>query len=74
MTNPLCHCGKSSKRQISGPDKSIGRQVHYVCRVGGCDFYCAHRNALNQKIALESDLVEPMARLGIIYGNRDIRV
>lgn len=65
-TNPPCHCGKSSKRQISGPEKSVARQVHYVCRIGGCDFYDVCRNAQQKTIILDRELVEPMARLGII--------
>lgn len=64
-TNPPCHCGKSSKEQISGPEKSMGRQVHYVCRIGGCDFYLPHRNSQQETIILDRELVEPMARLGI---------
>lgn len=63
-TNTPCDCGKSSKRQISGPEK--GRQVHYVCRIGGCDFYKAHKNTQQETINLDKELVEPTARLSII--------
>lgn len=66
LTNPPCHCGESSKRQIAGPEKSRGRQVHYVCRLGKCDYYGEHRTPQQETIVLESELVEPMTRLGLI--------
>ncbi|MCJ1474880.1 hypothetical protein MMC13_003540 [Lambiella insularis] len=59
-TNPPCDCGESSKRQISGSNKSVPRQVHYVCRLGGCDFYQAGG------VTIPERLVEPMARHYII--------
>lgn len=37
--NPECHCCLSSKRQVAGRKKN--RAIHYVCRVGRCNFYSA---------------------------------
>lgn len=38
-TNPPCDCGTFSKRQLSDVEFSPRRKVHYVCRLGGCDYY-----------------------------------
>lgn len=37
--NPPCHCGTFSKRQLSDEISSPRRKVHFVCRLGGCDYY-----------------------------------
>jgi hypothetical protein len=51
-TNPPCHCGKSSKRQVSGHGKAVPRGVHFVCRLGTCDFYRALRDAEERQIQI----------------------
>ncbi len=65
-TNPPCHCGLSSRRQISSLQKLKGRQIHYVFRVGRCDFYNVHRNPQQESVELGPELAERLARLGII--------
>jgi len=65
-TNALCFCGETSKRQVSGPDKRKPRQIHYVCRVGGCDFYKVHLTAKGEAIRLSKDLVREFTKLRII--------
>lgn len=67
-TNPPCFCGISSKRQLSGPEKPMGRMVHYVCRIGGCNFYSDHGNTQQKITNVNRELVELLARLSIIWG------
>ncbi|KAI1506281.1 hypothetical protein F5X99DRAFT_129330 [Biscogniauxia marginata] len=33
-TNPKCHCGCSSKRQVTRRSKPVSGRLHYVCRLG----------------------------------------
>ncbi len=61
-TNPNCICDISSKRQVSGEAK--GRRVHYVCRLGTCDYYAVHRSAGGEQLSLNDNLVAP---LGLLY-------
>ncbi|KAI1825728.1 hypothetical protein F4861DRAFT_163363 [Xylaria intraflava] len=65
-TNPECHCGHSSKRQISGRSKPVPGRVHYVCRLGRCNFYCAGKDEKGVDIVIDMDLVADLARLMII--------
>lgn len=37
--NPHCHCGTYSKRQLSDVEWSPRRKIHYVCRLGRCNYY-----------------------------------
>lgn len=39
--NPACDCGHSSKRQLSGEGRRVARAVHFVCRMGTCNYYQA---------------------------------
>jgi hypothetical protein len=64
--NPLCHCGQSSKRQVAGYDRQIPRGVHYVCRLGSCDFYAVCRNSSGGQVAVQDALVRALAGLSII--------
>ena len=61
-TNPNCNCGVSSKRQVSGEAK--GRVLHYVCRLGRCNYYMEHRLAEGEQLGLNENLVAP---LGLLY-------
>lgn len=60
--NPSCPCGHSSRAQRAG---GSGR-LHYVCRMGTCDFYSPFRDASGAQVSVGEDLVERMAGLGII--------
>ena len=65
--NPPCDCGTSSKTQVSGPDKSVPRGVHYVCRLGKCDFYAPCMDQEGNQVALVGDqLLDQLAALRII--------
>ncbi len=44
----------------------MGRLVHYVCRIGGCNFYSDHGNTQQKIIIVNGELVELLARLSII--------
>ena len=63
-TNPICHCGESSKRQVSKEAK--GRRVHYVCRLGACRYYAVHGMAGGEQLSLTEDLVSSFSRLFLI--------
>ena len=62
--NPECDCGISSKKQISSRDK--GRKIHFVCRMGGCDFYAPKVVRDGETVAAEGGLVAELAALKII--------
>ena len=64
--NPLCHCQVSSRMQVSGPDTRVARGLHYVCRLGACDFYEVRRDAQQRQITLDENLVSILARMHII--------
>lgn len=66
VDNPPCDCNASSKLQVAGPDK--GRQAHYVCRLGECDFWQAGSSD-NQQVAdlqVENSLLHSFGRLGLV--------
>jgi hypothetical protein len=65
-SNPLCYCQVSSKLQVSGPDKRVARALHYVCRLGACDYYEVYRDAHQRQITIDEDMVNIFARLQII--------
>jgi hypothetical protein len=64
--NPLCHCQVSSRRQVSCREK--GGKIHYVCRLGRCDFYEAGENLRGQVILSpdEEQIMLLLARLRLI--------
>ncbi|PVH90901.1 hypothetical protein DM02DRAFT_607024 [Periconia macrospinosa] len=64
--NPPCHCGRPSRRQISGNAKHPPRGVHYVCANGGCWFYMAGKGSDHRQVQISEGLVPMMASLGII--------
>lgn len=64
--NPPCHCGVSSRRQLAGPEKQVPYGLHYVCRLGACDFYAPYTNAGNQQVTVSRELVDCLATLQII--------
>lgn len=66
-SNPQCHCGLKSRRQVSGPEKRGPRQVHYVCRVGGCDYYEVHLTPEKKPISFNAlEVVELLGGLKIV--------
>jgi len=66
LLNPLCHCQTSSRRQVSCRDK--GRKIHYVCRLGRCDFYQAGENLRGHATLIpdEEQIVLLLVRLRLI--------
>ncbi|CAG8372100.1 unnamed protein product [Penicillium salamii] len=66
-SNPLCHCRASSKTQMAGPGKRVARGLHYVCRLGRCDFYQVYQNVQGQHLTVSSDdLAEHLINLSIV--------
>jgi hypothetical protein len=65
--NPPCHCNAASKMQVSGPDKSVSRGLHYVCRSGACDYYETRRDGRDRQVSLpDDDYVNMFASLQLI--------
>ncbi|KAI0388265.1 hypothetical protein F5Y17DRAFT_245594 [Xylariaceae sp. FL0594] len=65
-TNPECHCGCSSKLQVSGRSKPVAGRLHYVCRLGRCDFFSPGKDAKGIDVIIDMDLIEELSRLSII--------
>lgn len=63
-TNQPCHCGRTSKRQVSGTAK--GRRVNYGCRMGGCGYYRPHLTVAGDSLTLEEYLVLSLDRLYLV--------
>ena len=55
-----------AKCRSLGADKLVPRGLHYVCRLGACDYYKVRRNAQQQQISLDADLVNKLASLYLI--------
>lgn len=64
--NPLCHCGVSSKRQLSGLEKRPPRQLHYVCRLGTCDYYDVDRSLSGESKDFDENVLERMRELNLV--------
>lgn len=65
--NPPCYCDTSSKMQVSGLDKMVPRGLHYVCRLGRCDFYSAVLNRKDDQLSLKQDeLFDLFMQFGMI--------
>ncbi|KAI0438320.1 hypothetical protein F4803DRAFT_535546 [Xylaria telfairii] len=65
-TNPECHCGCSSKLQITGMSKWVAGRLHYVCRLGSCDFFSPTKDANGLDIVIDMGLAEDLSRLSIV--------
>ncbi|KAI1274931.1 hypothetical protein F5Y07DRAFT_409660 [Xylaria sp. FL0933] len=65
-TNPKYHCGHSSKRQISGRSKQVAGRVHYVCRLGTCDYFSPGRDEEGADIIVNEEISNALSRLYII--------
>ncbi|KAI0116358.1 hypothetical protein GGR51DRAFT_315064 [Nemania sp. FL0031] len=65
-TNPECHCGHSSKRQVTGRYKRAAGQWHFVCRLGACNFYSLCKDEKGEDIFMDMDLTEAFSRLFLI--------
>ncbi|KAI1292587.1 hypothetical protein F5Y03DRAFT_402841 [Xylaria venustula] len=66
-TNPEYHCGYSSKRQVSGRSKPVAGRLHYVCRLGMCDFFSPGKDAKGRNVIIDMGLIEDLSRLSIIW-------
>lgn len=58
--NPPCHCRVSSKMQIAGREKRVSRGLHYVCRLGQCDFYDTARDSSEIQLAIDEEWIVDM--------------
>lgn len=64
--NPRCFCNVSSKTQVSGPEKRVARGVHYVCRLGKCNYYGICLDDQNLQVTLPESLLHSFAGLRIV--------
>lgn len=62
----MCSCGESSKLQRAGGNSSNLGGLHYVCRLGTCDYYTVKVDENQEQITLNLDLVDRLAGLNII--------
>jgi hypothetical protein len=62
--NPLCDCGKSSRRQLSSREK--GRRIFYVCKTGSCQFFQFHKRRDGSNWSVEEDVAEALAELRVV--------
>lgn len=51
---------------MAGREKKVPRGVHYVCRLGACDFYQPCIGIDGEQVSVEDDLVTGLAALGIL--------
>ncbi|QQK46043.1 hypothetical protein Pdw03_0941 [Penicillium digitatum] len=65
-TNPLCHCGEYSRRQISGTSNEVPYGIHYVCARGWCRFYEEEVNQDGTQRQVPAGLVGKYARCSYI--------
>ncbi|KAF2793389.1 hypothetical protein K505DRAFT_244526, partial [Melanomma pulvis-pyrius CBS 109.77] len=64
--NPLCDCRNPSRRQVSGPEKDVSGGIHFVCSLGGCDFYSPCMDSDQSQLTIDDGLVGILAHLKII--------
>lgn len=62
--NPACHCGVSSRRQLSSAAK--GRKIFYKCRSGTCDFFQFHQRADGSEWGVDEDVANALAELRVV--------
>jgi hypothetical protein len=64
--NQMCGCGESSRLQRAGENSSNPGGLHYVCRLGTCDYYAVKVDENQEQITVSLDLVDRLAGLNII--------
>jgi hypothetical protein len=64
--NPPCYCGVSSKRQASGVNTGLLRRLHYVCRLGTCNYYKAERDFDGNVQCVDDEVVDQLALLRLL--------
>ncbi len=66
-TNPQCHCGLSTRRQVEKQKNGGPRGVFFTCMQGSCSFYEALRRQDQTPVMLTDEIVNTLAglRLGI---------
>ncbi|KAH7412826.1 hypothetical protein BKA64DRAFT_659649 [Cadophora sp. MPI-SDFR-AT-0126] len=62
--NPVCDCGKASRRQLSSREK--GRRIFYVCKTGSCQFFQFHKRQDGSNWSVGEDLAEALAELRVV--------
>lgn len=64
--NPPCDYGESSRLQRAAENSSNPGGLHYVCRLGTCDYYAVKVDENQEQITLGLDLVDHFAGRNII--------
>ncbi|KAI1661985.1 hypothetical protein F4813DRAFT_396667 [Daldinia decipiens] len=66
LTNPVCRCGLSSKRIMSGLYTKNPGKLFYVCRSGMCEYNRECRDAQGEHVIVGWEIVDYLAWLEII--------
>lgn len=63
--NPICDCGRSSRRNVAGPEK--GRKLYFTCAEAECGFWQADKRADGQNwCVVDDNMLELLCRLHLI--------
>ena len=65
-TNPLCHCGYTSRRQVDGREGDPKRGCHLVCGVGGCPYREVEKTATGESHYVDPATVTQMRRSNLV--------
>lgn len=66
-SNPHCFCGVSSKRQVAALTRRVPRGLHFICRLGDCNFYKPFRDPQGHHFAVETEeLLDQLINLRIV--------
>ncbi|KZF23914.1 hypothetical protein L228DRAFT_259203 [Xylona heveae TC161] len=65
LRNPPCFCDVSSKLQVTGRERTPPRKLHYVGRLGQCNFYRQCYNRMEEEVPLSEKFLDNFAHLGI---------
>lgn len=64
--NPPCGCGVSSKAQVAGRESGNPGGLHYVCKLGICDFYAVDLGEDQRQVTLDDEMGNLLARLRLV--------
>ena len=65
-TNPLCHCGYTSRRQVDRREGDPERGCYLVCGVGGCTYRETEKNATGELRYVDPATVNQMRRSNLV--------
>ncbi|KAK5992055.1 hypothetical protein PT974_05451 [Cladobotryum mycophilum] len=66
LSNPECHCGTPSKMQATGKTAAAPLALHFVCRLGECDFFSRGVGKNGRTAHVRPEMVNILAKAGFI--------